>query len=144
MPNGGEAQRGGEWPQEPPKHDRKTCNCQFQESFVANEFRHDYHQSLILVVSLNSQVAPGQHEMSPVFRVANVSCDTNVLFMEALLQSLAVGCVVGFWQVMNREAAKMGLQVLFHEKPFAGINGSGRSTVKMGAELKPCHISIRF
>jgi glutamine synthetase type III len=28
---------------------------------------------------------------------------------------------------MNREAAKMGLQVLFHEKPFAGINGSGSS-----------------
>ena len=30
-------------------------------------------------------------------------------------------------EVMNREAAKMGLQVLFHEKPFAGINGSGSS-----------------
>ncbi|CAJ1345983.1 unnamed protein product [Effrenium voratum] len=58
----------------------------------------------------HNEVAPGQHEMSPVFRVANVSCDTNVLFME----------------VMNREAAKMGLQVLFHEKPFAGINGSGK------------------
>ena len=48
--------------------------------------------------------------MSPVFRVANVSCDTNVLFME----------------VMNREAQLLGLQVLFHEKPFAGINGSGK------------------
>ena len=56
------------------------------------------------------QVAPGQHEMSPVFRTANVSCDSNVCFME----------------VMNREAAKLGLQVLFHEKPFAGINGSGK------------------
>jgi len=48
--------------------------------------------------------------MSPVFRVANVSCDSNVFFMET----------------MNREAAKLGLQVLFHEKPFAGINGSGK------------------
>jgi glutamine synthetase type III len=30
----------------------------------------------------HNEVAPGQHEMSPVFRTANVSCDTNVLFME--------------------------------------------------------------
>ncbi|CAE7806137.1 glnA3 [Symbiodinium sp. CCMP2456] len=58
----------------------------------------------------HNEVAPGQHEMSPVFRVANVSCDSNVFFMET----------------MNREAAKLGLQVLFHEKPFAGINGSGK------------------
>ena len=58
----------------------------------------------------HNEVAPGQHEMSPVFRAANVSCDSNVCFME----------------VMNREAAKLGLQVLFHEKPFAGINGSGK------------------
>ncbi|CAK9028282.1 Type-3 glutamine synthetase (Type-3 glutamate--ammonia ligase) (Type-3 GS) [Durusdinium trenchii] len=58
----------------------------------------------------HNEVAPGQHEMSPVFRTANVSCDSNVLFME----------------VMNREAQKLGLQVLFHEKPFAGINGSGK------------------
>jgi len=58
----------------------------------------------------HNEVAPGQHEMSPVFRSANVSCDSNVLFME----------------VMNREAQKLGLQVLFHEKPFAGINGSGK------------------
>ena len=58
----------------------------------------------------HNEVAPGQHEMSPVFRTANVSCDSNVCFME----------------VMNREAAKLGLQVLFHEKPFAGINGSGK------------------
>jgi len=58
----------------------------------------------------HNEVAPGQHEMSPVFRAANVSCDSNVLFME----------------MMNREAAKLGLQVLFHEKPFAGINGSGK------------------
>jgi len=58
----------------------------------------------------HNEVAPGQHEMSPVFRTANVSCDSNVCFME----------------IMNREAAKLGLQVLFHEKPFAGINGSGK------------------
>ncbi len=42
----------------------------------------------------HNEVAPGQHEMSPVFRTANVSCDSNVCFME----------------VMNREAQKLGLQ----------------------------------
>jgi len=58
----------------------------------------------------HNEVAPGQHEMSPIFSAANVSADTNVLFMEVLAQ----------------EAGKLGLQALFHEKPFAGINGSGK------------------
>merc|ERR1712093_184693 len=58
----------------------------------------------------HNEVAPGQHEMSPIYCVANASADYNVLFME----------------VANREAAKEGLAVLFHEKPFAGINGNGK------------------
>eukprot|EP00448_Togula_jolla_P005581 CAMPEP_0170598024 /NCGR_PEP_ID=MMETSP0224-20130122/16022_1 /TAXON_ID=285029 /ORGANISM="Togula jolla, Strain CCCM 725" /LENGTH=729 /DNA_ID=CAMNT_0010922539 /DNA_START=93 /DNA_END=2282 /DNA_ORIENTATION=+ len=58
----------------------------------------------------HNEVAPGQHEMSPIFCVSNASADNNVLFME----------------IINREASKMGLQVLFHEKPFKGINGSGK------------------
>merc|ERR1719247_2191875 len=60
----------------------------------------------------HNEVAPAQHEMSPIFSVSNASADHNVLFM----------------QVMNDEAAKLGLAVLFHEKPFAGINGSGKHT----------------
>jgi len=58
----------------------------------------------------HNEVAPGQHEMSPIFKVANASADNNVLFME----------------VCNQEAGKLGLQVLFHEKPFKGINGNGK------------------
>merc|ERR1719424_2326699 len=58
----------------------------------------------------HNEVAPGQHEMSPVFGVANFSADNNVYFME----------------ICNRIGAKYGLMVLFHEKPFAGINGSGK------------------
>jgi len=58
----------------------------------------------------HNEVAPGQHEMSPVFGTANFSADHNVHFMEA----------------MNEVAAKHGLAVLMHEKPFAGINGSGK------------------
>lgn len=59
---------------------------------------------------LHNEVAPGQHEMSPIYCQATFSSDNNVLFME----------------VANQEAAKVGLTVLFHEKPFAGINGSGK------------------
>jgi glutamine synthetase len=58
----------------------------------------------------HNEVAPGQHEMSPIFTVSNASSDQNVLFM----------------QIANDEAARLGLAVLFHEKPFAGINGSGK------------------
>merc|ERR1712176_357333 len=55
-------------------------------------------------------LAEVQQEMSPIFGVANFSADNNVYFMETC----------------NRLAAKYGLAVLFHEKPFAGINGSGK------------------
>ena len=59
---------------------------------------------------MHNEVAPGQHEMSPIYAASSFSCDNNVLFME----------------VANKEAAKLGLAVLFHEKPFAGINGNGK------------------
>merc|ERR1712048_881379 len=58
----------------------------------------------------HNEVAPGQHEMSPIFSVSSASCDNNVLFQE----------------VCTNEAQKLGLVVLFHEKPFAGINGNGK------------------
>merc|ERR1712176_1265199 len=58
----------------------------------------------------HNEVAPGQHEMSPIFATANFSADNNVYFMETC----------------NRLASKYGLAVLFHEKPFAGINGNGK------------------
>jgi len=59
---------------------------------------------------LHNEVAPAQHEMSPIYCQATFSSDNNVLFME----------------VATTEAEKLGLVVLFHEKPFAGINGSGK------------------
>mmetsp|Transcript_40929 Transcript_40929/g.96128 ORF Transcript_40929/g.96128 Transcript_40929/m.96128 type:complete len:710 (+) Transcript_40929:62-2191(+) len=59
---------------------------------------------------IHNEVAPGQHEMSPIYCQATFSSDNNVLFME----------------VASKEAEKVGLHVLFHEKPFAGINGSGK------------------
>eukprot|EP00416_Gambierdiscus_australes_P016997 CAMPEP_0171064736 /NCGR_PEP_ID=MMETSP0766_2-20121228/6465_1 /TAXON_ID=439317 /ORGANISM="Gambierdiscus australes, Strain CAWD 149" /LENGTH=698 /DNA_ID=CAMNT_0011520801 /DNA_START=81 /DNA_END=2177 /DNA_ORIENTATION=+ len=59
---------------------------------------------------VHNEVAPAQHEMSPIYCQATFSSDNNVLFME----------------VAAKEAEKLGLIVLFHEKPFAGINGSGK------------------
>jgi len=59
---------------------------------------------------IHNEVAPAQHEMSPIYCQATFSSDNNVLFME----------------VCTKEAEKVGLHVLFHEKPFAGINGSGK------------------
>jgi len=58
----------------------------------------------------HNEVAPAQHEMAPVFAIVNVVADHNQLAME----------------VMKRVADKHGLTCLLHEKPFAGINGSGK------------------
>ncbi len=58
----------------------------------------------------HNEVAPAQHEISPIFHLANSAADTNILAME-VLHDLA----------FDHEFA-----VLFHEKPFAGINGNGK------------------
>jgi len=64
----------------------------------------------VAMAVLHNEVAPAQHEMSPIYCHATYSADNNVLFME----------------VLEREAEKLGLHALLHEKPFAGINGSGK------------------
>ena len=61
-------------------------------------------------VVCHNEVAPGQHEYSPIFTVTNVATDVNVMAKE----------------VMDEIAARHGLVCLLHEKPFAGINGSGK------------------
>jgi len=58
----------------------------------------------------HNEVAPHQFEMAPIFESANLAADHNQLMME----------------VMRRIAKEHGLEVLLHEKPFAGINGSGK------------------
>jgi len=64
----------------------------------------------VAIAVMHNEVAPAQHEMSPIYCQATFSSDNNVLFME----------------VATKEAEKLGLCVLLHEKPFAGINGSGK------------------
>jgi glutamine synthetase len=61
-------------------------------------------------VVMHNEVAPGQHEWSPIFSLTNVCADQNAVAMD----------------VLNRCAIKHGLTLLLHEKPFAGINGSGK------------------
>ena len=58
----------------------------------------------------HNEAAPGQHEMAPIYTNANTACDHNQLTME----------------IMKRVADRHGLVCLLHEKPFAGVNGSGK------------------
>ncbi len=58
----------------------------------------------------HNEVAPAQHEMAPVFATANIAADHNQLTME----------------IMKKVADRHGLVCLLHEKPFAGVNGSGK------------------
>jgi glutamine synthetase len=58
----------------------------------------------------HNEVAPSQHELAPIFTTTNIAADHNQLTME----------------LMKKIAGKYGLTCLLHEKPFAGINGSGK------------------
>src|SRR5262249_58658669 len=58
----------------------------------------------------HNEVAPSQYEIAPVFENANVATDHQMMTME----------------MMRRVAPKYGLACLLHEKPFAGVNGSGK------------------
>ena len=62
------------------------------------------------VKTRHNEVAPSQYEIAPIFENANVATDHNMLLMET----------------MKRVADRYGLQLLLHEKPFAGVNGSGK------------------
>ena len=64
----------------------------------------------ILSKTEHNEVAPAQHEMAPIFSTTNLSVDQNQLTME----------------VMKKVAKRHGLECLLHEKPFAGVNGSGK------------------
>ena len=58
----------------------------------------------------HNEVAPSQYETAPIFEEANVASDHNQMVMET----------------MGRVARRHNLALLLHEKPFAGINGSGK------------------
>ena len=64
----------------------------------------------ILAKTEHNEVAPAQHELAPIYTTTNVATDHNQLTME----------------IMQKVALKHGLCCLLHEKPFAGVNGSGK------------------
>ena len=64
----------------------------------------------ILAKTEHNEVAPAQHELAPIYTTTNIATDHNQLTME----------------IMQKVAAKHGLVCLLHEKPFTGVNGSGK------------------
>ena len=78
------------------------------------EYMEDLNETLwkygIYSKTEHNEVAPAQHEMAPIFTTTNLSTDQNQLTME----------------VMKKVARRHGLVCLLHEKPFAGLNGSGK------------------
>ena len=64
----------------------------------------------ILAKTKHNEVAPAQHELAPIYNDANTACDHNQLTME----------------VMKKVAGRHNMACLLHEKPFAGVNGSGK------------------
>ena len=74
------------------------------------EVEHELYKLGVPIVTRHNEVAPSQYEIAPVYETANVAADHQHLVMTTL----------------KRVAEKYGLACLLHEKPFAGINGSGK------------------
>ena len=78
------------------------------------EYMADLNEELwklgILAKTEHNEVAPAQHELAPIYTTTNIATDHNQLTME----------------IMQKVAARHGLVCLLHEKPFAGVNGSGK------------------
>jgi len=79
------------------------------QAFISDA-EHELFRLGVPVKTRHCEVAPAQFELAPVFEEANIACDHNVLTMD----------------VLRRVADRHGLLCLLHEKPFAGVNGSGK------------------
>ena len=77
-------------------------------------FMEDLNEELwklgVLAKTQHNEVAPAQHELAPIYTTTNIATDHNQLTME----------------IMQKVAARHGLVCLLHEKPFVGVNGSGK------------------
>lgn len=101
------------------------------------EFETECYKLGIPLKTRHNEVAPGQFECAPNFEEANLAIDHNQLLMD----------------VMERVAKRHGLEVLLHEKPFAGVNGSGKhnnwsiisnGNVNLFAPGKTPHNNLQF
>ncbi len=75
-----------------------------------SESERELYRLGVPVKTRHNEVAPCQFEIAPLFEMANIAADHQMVLMETL----------------KRVAPRFGLQCIFHEKPFAGINGSGK------------------
>lgn len=75
-----------------------------------NELNEELWKLGILAKTEHNEVAPAQHELAPIYTTTNIATDHNQITME----------------IMQKVASKHGLVCLLHEKPFAGVNGSGK------------------
>ncbi|MBL4697537.1 MAG: glutamine synthetase III, partial [Phycisphaerales bacterium] len=78
-------------------------------SFMA-EFELELFRLGVPVQTRHNEVAPGQYEIAPLFESTNIACDHQAILMDTL----------------KRVAGRFGFVAIFHEKPFAGMNGSGK------------------
>ncbi len=74
------------------------------------EVEYELYRLGVPVKTRHNEVAPGQYEIAPLFETTNIACDHQMQLMETL----------------RRVAPRYGLQVILHEKPFRGVNGSGK------------------
>lgn len=99
---------------EPAKHQQMADHYFGAIKSRVISFMEDLNRELwelgIPATTQHNEVAPGQYEVAPVFESLNLAVDHNMLCME----------------VMQKVAEKHGLACLLHEKPFAGVNGSGK------------------
>jgi len=98
----------------PPKgqelEDHYFGNIRTRVSAYMKELDEELWKLGILSKTKHNEVAPAQHELAPIFATTNIATDNNQLIME----------------IMKKTAEKHGLVCLLHEKPFAGVNGSGK------------------
>lgn len=98
----------------PPKgqelEDHYFGNIRTRVSAYMKELDEELWKLGILSKTKHNEVAPAQHELAPIFVTTNIATDHNQLIME----------------LMKKVAEKHGLVCLLHEKPFAGVNGSGK------------------
>jgi len=98
----------------PPKHqqleDHYFGRMPSKVMSVISEAELELYRLGVPIKTRHNEVAPGQFEMAPVFEEANIAVDHNMLIMD----------------VVHKVAHRHKLKALFHEKPFAGVNGSGK------------------
>jgi len=100
----------------PPKHQQMSDHYMCKQSPEVEKLFQDFEayakeRNIALNVG-HAEVAPTQHEFSPIYTLGSISADQNLLVMHEF----------------ENYAEQYGFKVLYHEKPYAGINGSGKHT----------------